>query len=153
MRSILFVCPGNVCRSPLGEGMLRHKAEHLGLRLKIDSAGTESLHAGEHPDSRSIQIAQEHGIDISWEVARQITSGDFDKFDLILVADSQVYNEVMHVARNEDDKAKVDFMMNMVRPGSNTAVPDPYYGGQEGFEKVYSMLDKACNALLKGIGK
>ena len=149
MKSVLFVCLGNICRSPLGEGILRYKAQQKGLNLKIDSAGTESFHAGEHPDRRSVKVAKENGIDISKQIARQISGEDFDKFDLILVADAQVYNEVMRFARNESDKKKVDFMMNLVTPGLNIGVPDPYYGGQDGFEKVFDMLDKACEALLK----
>ena len=133
----------------MAEGIMRHKAEQKGLNLKIDSAGTESMHAGEHPDGRAEKTARAKGIDISGLVARQIKSQDFDKFDMILVADAQVYREVMDIARNENDKKKVDFIMNMVQPGSNTGVPDPYYGGEEGFEKVYAMLDEACNTLLR----
>ena len=127
---------------------MRQKAEQKGLNLKIDSAGTESMHAGEHPDRRAQKIARAKGIDISGLVARQIKSQDFDKFDMILVADAQVYREVMDIARNENDKKKVDFIMNLVQPGSNTGVPDPYYGGQDGFEKVYAMLDKACDSII-----
>jgi protein-tyrosine phosphatase len=148
MNSILFVCLGNICRSPLGEGILRYKAEAKGLDLKIDSAGTESLHVGERPDKRSQKVAKERGIDISAQVARQFRPDDFDKFDLILVADAQVYNELMRFVRNESDKLKVDFIMNVIKPGSNVGVPDPYYGGQDGFEKVFDMLDRACEVLI-----
>ncbi|TAL61454.1 MAG: low molecular weight phosphotyrosine protein phosphatase [Bacteroidetes bacterium] len=151
MKSVLFVCLGNICRSPLGEGILRDKVNRKGLDLKIDSAGTESLHVGESPDRRSTKTAREKGIDISKQVARQIRISDFDEFDLILVADAQVYREVISMTRNETDKKKVDFMMNMLKPGSNTAVPDPYYGGQDGFEKVYDMLNRACDSLLKNL--
>lgn len=149
MKSVLFVCLGNICRSPLGEGILRDKANRKGIDLVIDSAGTESFHVGEAPDRRSVQTAKGRGIDISNQVARQIRVSDFDEFDLILVADAHVYNEVRRISRNEKDMQKVDFMMNMLTPGSNTAVPDPYYGGQDGFEKVFDMLDKACDSILK----
>ena len=132
----------------MAEGILRHKVEMQGLKLKIDSAGTESIHIGENPDQRATKTAKEHGIDISKLVARQIKSDDFDKFDLILVADVQVYNEVIAIARNASDKNKVDFIMNLVRTDLNTAIPDPYYGGMDGFEKVFQMLDKACDALI-----
>jgi protein-tyrosine phosphatase len=135
----------------MAEGILRHKAEQRGVNLKIDSAGTESIHVGENPDRRAQKTAQEHGIDISKLVARQVKGEDFDKFDIILVANAEVYNELMHFVRNENDKKKIDFIMNMVHPGSNAGVPDPYYGGQEGFEKVYDMLDKAGDAILKRV--
>jgi protein-tyrosine phosphatase len=151
MKSVLFVCLGNICRSPLAEGILRHKAEQKGINLKIDSAGTESIHVGEHPDRRAQRTAKDHDIDISRLVARQVKSEDFGKFDMILVANAEVYNELMHFVRNENEKRKIDFIMNVVQPGSNVGVPDPYYGGQEGFEKVYEMLDKACDAILKKV--
>ena len=153
MKSILFVCLGNICRSPLAEGILRHKAEQKGIKLKIESAGTESLHVGENPDRRSMKVAKEHGIDISRQVARQINPDDFDEFDKILVADAQVYNELMSFIRNENDKKKIDFIMNVCQPDCNTGVPDPYYGGQDGFEKVYSMLDKACDSIIANLEK
>ena len=133
----------------MAEGILRHKAEQQGLNLKIDSAGTESFHAGEHPDRRAISTATERGIDISKLLARQVRPGDFDEFDRILVADAQVYNELKDFTRSESNMKKVDFIMNLVKPNSNTGVPDPYYGGQEGFEKVFDMLERACDALLK----
>ena len=149
MKSVLFVCLGNICRSPLAEGILRHKSEACGLKLKIDSAGTGHWHAGENPDKRATKTAQKHGIDISGLVARQIKAEDFDNFDWILVADAEVYGGTLAIARNESDKKKVDLIMNLVYPGSNMAVPDPYFGGMDGFEKVFDMLDKACNSLLK----
>ena len=142
---------GNICRSPLAEGILRHKANDKGIDLHIESAGTESLHEGEKPDRRSVKIGKERGIDISRQVARQIRANDFDKFDKILVADAQVYNELEHFTRNTQDMKKVDFIMNACEPGRNIAVPDPYYGGQEGFEKVYDMLDRACESIISQI--
>ena len=132
----------------MAEGILRNKANQLGLKIKIDSAGTESLHVGENPDRRATKTAKEHGVDISNLVARQIKELDFGQFDLILVAENQVYNEVIAIAKNEKDKMKVDFIMNFSFPSSNMAVPDPYYGGMDGFEKVFGMLDKACDAII-----
>jgi protein-tyrosine phosphatase len=148
MKSVLFVCLGNICRSPMAEGILRHKAESRGLQLRIDSAGTESIHAGESPDKRAVLTAQSHGIDISRLIARQIKQEDFDLFDTLLVADDTVYREVLSMVRNEKDKKKIDFIMNSLTPASGKGVPDPYYGGMDGFEKVYDMLDKACEAFL-----
>ena len=151
MKSILFVCLGNICRSPLAEGILRHKAEHKGLNLKIDSAGTGHWHAGENPDKRAVKIGKSQGVDISKLITRQIRSEDFDNFDLVLVADAEVYNGVLTFARNENDKKKIDFIMNALKPGLNIAVPDPYFGSMGGFEKVFDMLDMACDAILKQV--
>lgn len=148
MNRILFVCLGNICRSPLAEGILRHKANYYGINLIVDSAGTGNWHVGENPDRRAIKIAKQKGIDISKFVARQFTEKDFENFDKILVADSQVYDYVIERALNREHKLKVDYIMNLIYPEMNIPVPDPYYEGQEGFEKVFDMLDKACNAII-----
>lgn len=137
----------------MAEGILRHKAGEKGLMLKIDSAGTESFHVGENPDRRATKTAKEHGIDISTLKARQFRMDDFRDFDRILVADAQVYREVAELARNKEEKNKVDFIMNLVHPGLNKIVPDPYYGGMDGFEKVFEMLDLACEAIIVKVKK
>jgi protein-tyrosine phosphatase len=139
----------------MAEGILRHKAEKHGLKLKIDSAGTGRWHAGHPPDARAIRTAKAHGIDISKLVARQITENDFEIFDHILVADAEVYDGVVDLALNRDHKLKVEYIMNLVHPDLNMPVPDPYLGGMDGFEHVYALLDKACDEILKvyGIGK
>ena len=137
----------------MAEGILRYKTEAKGMNVKIDSAGIESLHVGESPDSRAVKTASKYGVDISKLVARQITVTDFDRFDWILVAEAQVYNEVIALAQNENDKKKVKFIMDYLYPGRNTAVPDPYYGGIDGFEKVFDMLDKTCDALITEFSK
>jgi len=151
MKSVLFVCLGNICRSPMAEGILRYKAEKSGLKINIDSAGTGHWHEGENPDKRATATAKQHGIDISKLVARQFNKNDFDKFDLILVADDEVYDGVNAIARNDNDKKKVEFIMNILYPDSNQNVPDPYMGGMDGFEYVYNLLDRACDALLKKV--
>ena len=153
MNRILFVCLGNICRSPLAEGILRHKAEKCELKLKIDSAGTGNWHVGENPDKRAIKIGKERRVDISKLVARQITEDDFENFDKIYVADAEVYDGVVELALNREQKLKVDYIMNLVHPDLNMPVPDPYFGGVEGFEKVFDMLDKACEAIIEGIRK
>ena len=148
---ILFVCLGNICRSPLAEGILKEKLYQKNLKAIVDSAGTESYHVGEHPDPRAIEVGRVHGIDISKLVARQFSVNDFDNFDKIFVAAKDVYNEVMSFARNENDKNKVDFLLNVIYPNSNRPVPDPYYGGDDGFEEVYEMLDEACEKIVASL--
>ncbi len=151
MKSVLFVCLGNICRSPMAEGILRNMAEQAGVKMLIDSAGTGNWHAGEPPDERATQTAGKRGVDISKLRARQIKKDDFTKFDLILVADAEVYRDVKRMAGTHS--GKVEFIMNLAYPGSNKPVPDPYTGGMDGFEKVFDMLDEACEAVIRKYGK
>ena len=120
-----------------------------GLRLKIeaDSAGFESFHRGDPADPRSIAVADAHGLDLTDHVARLFTVSDFDNFDMIYVMDRTNYRDVMGMARNSQDESKVDYILNLLTPGENRPVPDPWFGGREGFEKVYRLLDEACEAL------
>lgn len=147
MSKILMVCLGNICRSPLAEGILKSKLFRSGVF--IDSAGTGSYHIGEKPDIRSITVAAENGIDITKQRARKFTVKDFDEFDYIYVMDSLNYKNVLELARNEDDIKKVKYILNEVFPGDNLEVPDPYIGGDYGFKNVYKMLDEACEAIAK----
>ncbi len=146
-----MVCLGNICRSPLAEGILRAKTEKLGLNVKIDSAGTSNYHIGEHPDKRTVLNAMNHGIDVSKLKARQFIVDDFDAFDRIFVMDSSNYSDVISLARNNDDKRKVELLLNCVYPMSNMSVPDPYFGGEQGFENVYILLDKACELIAESL--
>lgn len=147
-----MVCLGNICRSPLAEGVLRHKLEQAGIKnVRVDSAGTSDYHVGDNPDSRSTKNAMQHGIDISKLCGRQFTQKDFDEFDHIYVMDASNYRNVMALARNESDKAKVDLLLNAKWPGKNMAVPDPYYGSGDGFEKVFQLVDQACDEIVKEI--
>lgn len=145
---ILFVCLGNICRSPLAEGILKKKFEEEGIDATIHSAGFEPYHEGQPPDPRSVATASKHNIDISSKVARLFDVEDFDNYDKIFVMDEMNYNDVMRVARNEQDREKVDFLLNQVQSGSNAEVPDPYYGGKDGFDRVYEMMDRACDRIL-----
>ncbi|WP_066225316.1 low molecular weight protein-tyrosine-phosphatase [Formosa haliotis] len=145
MTKILMVCLGNICRSPLAEGILRSKLPYEDY--VIDSAGTSSYHIGSNPDSRSIAVANKYGINISRLMGRQFTINDFDAFDIIYAMDSSNYNNILHLARNEKDKEKVKMILNEVYPNQNYDVPDPYYGGTNGFENVYKMLDEACDII------
>lgn len=147
---VLMVCLGNICRSPLAEGILKKKTSHLDIF--VDSAGTSNYHVGDPPDERSVKIARKYGIDITSQRGRQFHVSDFDDFDLIFAMDKSNYNDILSLARNEYDKNKVELILNLLNPGENMDVPDPYYGGANGFEKVYKMLNEACNILVKRIG-
>jgi protein-tyrosine phosphatase len=144
---VLMVCLGNICRSPLAEGILRHILKKEGLDAFVDSAGTAAYHVGEPPDPRSTDIARIHGIDISGQRARRFSQNDFRTFDLIFVMDRSNYADILALARDSHDAAKVELILNMSRPGSDAEVPDPYYGGQDGFSRVYHMLDEACGQI------
>ena len=144
MTKILMVCLGNICRSPLAEGILKSK---LNSKFHIDSAGTGAYHIGEKPDERSISVAQLNGINIDYQRARKFKVSDFDYFDVIYVMDKSNYENVIAVARNNEDKAKVKMILNEVFPGENLDVPDPYLGGDYGFKQVFNMLNEACEAI------
>ena len=146
---VLMVCLGNICRSPLAEGILRHKAESQSIDIEVDSCGTANYHVGEHPDPRSISKANDYGIDISTLHGRQFTISDFDTFDHILVMDKSNYQNITRLARNQKDVEKVEMMLNFSTPGLDQDVPDPYYGGIQGFENVYQMLDKASDSFIR----
>ena len=143
---VLMVCLGNICRSPLAEGILKIKSSHLSIQ--VDSAGTSNYHIGSPPDPRSVDIAMKYGIDISNQKGRQFTVNDFDAFDFIYAMDGSNYKNILALARNENDKKKVDLILNLSHPNQNKDVPDPYYGGDKGFENVYKMLDQACDRLI-----
>lgn len=144
-----MVCLGNICRSPLAEGILKSKL--FRANVVIDSAGTGAYHIGEKPDNRSIAIAKINGIDISDQRARKFLVEDFDEFDLIYVMDNENYRDVIAMARNINDKAKVKMILNEVFPKDNLDVPDPYLGGDYGFKNVFKMLDEACEIIAKKI--
>ena len=145
MTTVLMVCLGNICRSPLAEGIL---AERGRGRLSVDSAGTGAYHVGEAPDRRSVAVARRNGIDISGQRARQFEVGDFEAFDHIFAMDRQNLRDIRAMAPNEGALAKVRLLL----PEAGQAVeevPDPYYGGADGFDRVFEMLDAACSALIE----
>ena len=145
---ILFVCLGNICRSPLAEGILQHRIDSLGLDWQVDSAGTGGWHAGEAPDPRTIQIARKYSIDVSSLRARQFRRDDFDRFHLILTMDRSNHRDVLRLARNGDDRIKVSLVLDYLHPDRQMEVPDPYYD-DDGFEQVYRMLDEAVERLVE----
>lgn len=145
---IMMVCLGNICRSPLAEGILRHKIKERGLDWEVQSSGTGSWHVGQPPDPRSEKIAKKYGIDIRNQRAQKFSPHHFELFDKIYTMDSSNYNDVMEYAINENEKSKVEILMNLVEPGKNIAVPDPYFNDTL-YEEVYLMLEKACEALIE----
>lgn len=148
-KRILFVCLGNICRSPMAEGIFRQKLRELNLAVETDSAGTGDWHVGDPPDARMQETAKGRGIDISDLRGRQFTQDDFDDFDHIYVMDESNRENVLKLARDENDRAKVEMMLNTIYPGENISVPDPYFGGPQGFEHVFDLLDRAAVEVLK----
>jgi protein-tyrosine phosphatase len=144
---ILFVCTGNICRSPLAEGILRNKLNRIRIPAEVDSCGFESFHVGDPPDSRAQSVARNRGIDISSHQARLFTISDFDLFDYIYAMDSSHYNNIMRLARNDHDRSKVDYMLNVLYPGQNRGVQDPWYHDMKAFERVYQQLDEVCDQI------
>jgi len=147
MTRILMVCLGNICRSPLAEGILKSKlnTEHF----QVDSAGTSNFHEGELPDQRSIDVAAKHGLDITDQRSRPFRKSDFETFDYIYVMDTSNFEDVLAMAKHEKDETKVELILNKIYPGQNQSVPDPYHDSINGFENVYQMLDKSCAVIAK----
>lgn len=143
-----MVCLGNICRSPMAEGLLRTKAAALGHAIETDSAGTGNYHIGENPDHRAIACMKQHGHDISKLRARQFQQGDFDAFDVIFAMDKSNHTNILKLARHDGDRSKVRLMLDELENATINEVPDPYFGGQEGFEEVYALLDAACDRFL-----
>lgn len=142
---IVMVCLGNICRSPLAEGILASKLPND--TFTVDSAGTGSWHIGRAPDARSIAIAKTKNIDISHQQGRQFKTIDFDRFDYIYVMDKSNYDDVTALAKNDQDKQKVQIILDELFPNEGVDVPDPYYGMANGFEMVYNMLNEACDVI------
>ncbi|MFD0795320.1 low molecular weight protein-tyrosine-phosphatase [Mucilaginibacter litoreus] len=138
---ILMVCLGNICRSPLAEGIMQHLADKAGLNWTVDSAGTGNWHVGEAPDKRSIKAALEQGIDISKQVCRLFTVSDFDTFDLILVMDKSNLTNVLSLARNNADRNKVKLLLG------DKVVPDPYWDDTQ-FAPVFKLIEEGCKEII-----
>ena len=143
-----MVCLGNICRSPLAEGIMAAKAKNSGLAWQVDSAGTSSWHVGELPDPRSIAIAKKYNIDITYQRARQLRPKDLDEFDKIYAMDVSNYQNILNMATTEAQKQKVEMIMNEVNANNNHNVPDPYWD-DNGFEQVFRMLEEACDEIIK----
>ena len=144
---ILMVCLGNICRSPIAEGVMRHKVKQNGLDWDVESAGTESYHIGEAPHRFSQKICKEHGIDISGQRAKKFTAGSFSEFDKIYAMATDVYDEMRRIGGAGADMSNVALFLNELGV-KNGSVPDPYYGTEEGYKTVYEMIDKTCDAII-----
>ncbi|KAA2220584.1 low molecular weight protein-tyrosine-phosphatase [Chryseobacterium sediminis] len=147
---ILMVCLGNICRSPLAEGIMKTKVPG---NFVVDSAGTISMHEGEHPDKRAIKTAANHNIDISKQRSRPITGKDFENFDKIYCMDIDVFEDVVSKTRNEEERQKVSLFLEVLGDHKNAEVPDPYWGDMSDFEKVFQLLDRGCDAIKNQISK
>lgn len=146
-KKILMVCLGNICRSPLAEGIMRAKVSSK--NIEVDSAGTGNWHVGNPPDRRSIEIGQKHNIDISGLRGRQFSHQDFIDFDQIYVMDQNNLEDVLALAKTSNEKQKVSMILDAVFSGERVDVPDPYHGNLDNFEQVYQMLEAACEILAK----
>jgi protein-tyrosine phosphatase len=145
---ILMVCLGNICRSPLAEGIMRDKIERAGLDWEVDSAGTGTWHIGHRPDKRSIAEAQKHGLDIQSQRGRQIQPSDLKDFDLIFAMDESNYRDILSLTSDKQLHAKVQKILDISENGRKNDVPDPYWD-DNGFARVYTMLEKACESIIE----
>jgi protein-tyrosine phosphatase len=148
---ILMICLGNICRSPLADGLLRNKVSEKKLPWFVDSAGTAAYHIGNPPDHRMIQTAKENGIDISGLRARQFTSQDYEDFDRIYVMDQSNYKNVLALANSNADRQKVYLLLDHLYPNKQLEVPDPYYGNQSDFDAVFTLVNEATEALISDL--
>jgi protein-tyrosine phosphatase len=149
---ILMVCLGNICRSPLAEGILQQKAAAAGLDWQVDSAGTNGYHVGEAPHPLSQKVARLNGVDISKQRARRFTAADFQRYDRIYALAGDVMDEIRRIAGRQFDSSKVQLLLNELHPGQDEDVPDPYYGAEPGYHKVYKMIDEAAARIVAKYG-
>jgi protein-tyrosine phosphatase len=150
---ILMVCLGNICRSPLAEGILKHKAKQAGLNWQVDSAGTNKYHIGEAPHKLSQKIAKLNGIDICDQRARRFTKQDLQQYDRIYAMAADVIEEMKDIAGKDWNDSKVDLLLNEIHEGKDMDVPDPWYGPEPGYHEVYDLINKACDRIIEKYGK
>lgn len=150
---VLMVCLGNICRSPLAEGILRDKARRAGLDWEIDSAGTNGYHTGEAPHHLSQKVARLNGLDIGNQRARRFIADDFQQFDKIYAMASDVIDDMRRIAGKKFDPAKVDLLMNEANPGKDQDVPDPWSGPEPGYHEVYKMISGAADKIIAKYGQ
>ena len=144
-----MVCLGNICRSPLAEGILRDKASKAGLKWEIDSAGTNGFHVGEAPHPLSQKVAKKRGIDISNQISRKFVTEDFERFDIIYAMASDVVDEMKQISKSKFDASKVKLLLDEVFPDQQADVPDPWYGPEAGYHDVYDLIEDACEKIIE----
>lgn len=146
---ILMVCLGNICRSPLAEGILQHKAALNGLNWLVDSAGTNGYHTGEPPHHLSIKVGKLNGIDISGQVSRKFTAADFKNYDLIYAMAEDVLDDMKRIGKDHFDDRRVRLFLEESFPGENRDVPDPWYGGEDGYHETFEIINRNCDTIIK----
>lgn len=146
---VLMVCLGNICRSPIAEGVLQHKADAAGLHWQVDSAGTNGYHVDEPPHRLSQKVAKMNGVDISNQRSQKFSGSDFEKYDKIYAMAGDVIDEMKWIAGNQFDASKVELLMNELHPGKNEDIPDPWYGTEPGYHRTYDMIDKATDKIIE----
>ena len=146
---ILLVCLGNICRSPLAEGILQKKAKEQGFNWTIESAGTNGYHVGEAPHHLSQKVAKKNGVDISKQVARKFSTQDVEKYDVIYVMANDVLDEMCDICPDLLKQQKIKFFLDELQPGKKGDVPDPWYGDEDGYHEVYKLIDETCDAIIK----
>ena len=146
---ILMVCLGNICRSPIAEGVLREKVKEHGLNWVVESAGTEAYHIGEAPHRFSQKVCLSHGIDISMQRAKKFTPGDVEAYDKIYAFAHDVYQAIKEIGGKNAGMHKVDYFLNELHPSANESVTDPWYGPEEGYLPVFQQIEQTCEAIIK----
>lgn len=150
---ILVVCLGNICRSPMAEGLLRYKAKGYGLDWTIASAGTESYHIGEAPHKYSQKVCLANGVDISMQRAQKFSAEDFDYYDKIYAMADDVYEAIQNIAGSKTDYTKLSLFLDELMPDANASVPDPWYGDEKGYKPVFDLINKGCDAIVFKYGR
>ena len=149
---ILMVCLGNICRSPIAEGLLRHKAAQHGLAWEVASAGTENYHVGEPPHRHSQAICKANGVDITAQRAHHFKAADLTRYDKIYAMAADVLQEIKHIGGRSADYSNVSLFLNELTPGTNASVPDPWYGNEDGYKPVYYLINQTCDAIIEKYG-